>query len=154
MFLSRTFNSDIRTVTLRKMAAALASPSTSKLSVPEHVLHKNRLQEYTQRSAIPLPIYQTINEGSPHAPRFRSTVVVDGASYVSTDTFSQRKEAEQAVAKYALELISEKIKNEGCALIVEVCAVCVFVLTYIRYECPIWTSTSSFFWKFDYAIDI
>ncbi|XP_043695694.1 double-stranded RNA-binding protein 4-like [Telopea speciosissima] len=110
------------------MAAAVATPTTSKPSVPEHVSHKNRLQEYTQRSAIPLPIYQTINEGSPHAPMFRSTVLVDGAAYVSVKTFSQRKEAEQAVAKHALERILEKIKNEGCPLIVEDTIFCKSIL--------------------------
>jgi hypothetical protein len=84
-------------------------------------MHKNRLQEYTQRSGIPLPIYQTINEGSSHAPQFRSSVLIDGVSYTSPNTFSHRKAAEQDVAKLALEGISLKIKEEGCPLILEVC---------------------------------
>lgn len=85
-------------------------------------MHKNRLQEYTQRSGIPLPVYQTINEGGlPHAPKFRSKVLVDGVSYTSPNTFSHRKAAEQNVAKLALEGISLKIKEEGCPLICEVC---------------------------------
>ncbi|RVX07560.1 Double-stranded RNA-binding protein 1 [Vitis vinifera] len=84
-------------------------------------MHKNRLQEYTQRSAIPLPIYQTVNEGFQHAPKFRSTVLVDGATYTSPNTFSHRKAAEQDVARLALEFISKKIKDEGCPLIREVC---------------------------------
>lgn len=91
------------------------------VGLSECLMHKNRLQEYAQRSAIPLPIYQTVNEGSPHAPRFRSTVVIDGAIYKSVKTFSHRKAAEQDVAKYALQCISQKIKDEGCPLIVEVC---------------------------------
>ena len=86
-------------------------------------MHKNRLQEFCQRSSIPLPVYQTFNEGSLHAPRFKSTVLVDGISYVSVDTFSHRKAAEQDVAKYALECISKKLKDEGSPLIREVCCI-------------------------------
>ncbi|RVW24910.1 putative mitochondrial protein [Vitis vinifera] len=92
-----------------------------RVGLPEHLMHKNRLQEYTQRSAIPLPIYQTVNEGFQHAPKFRSTVLVDGATYTSPNTFSHRKAAEQDVARLALEFISKKIKDEGCPLIREVC---------------------------------
>ncbi|KAH7556958.1 hypothetical protein JRO89_XS11G0018200 [Xanthoceras sorbifolium] len=82
-------------------------------------MHKNRLQEYTQRSLIALPVYQTINEGFQHAPKFRSTVMVDGETYTSSNTFSHRKAAEQDVAKLALECISKKIKTEECPLIIE-----------------------------------
>ncbi|CAL5415544.1 unnamed protein product [Camellia sinensis] len=77
---------------------------------PELVMYKNRLLEYTQKSSIPLPVYETINEGGvPHEPRFRSTIRVDGASYTSHDVFSQRKAAEQDVAKVALDGITQKI---------------------------------------------
>ncbi|XP_020571921.1 double-stranded RNA-binding protein 4-like isoform X2 [Phalaenopsis equestris] len=78
-----------------------------------HHVHKNRLQEYAQRSGLPLPSYSTINEGEPHAPRFRATILLDGLQFTSPYTFSQRKEAEQDVAKIALEFISVKFKNEG-----------------------------------------
>nr|XP_010924868.1 double-stranded RNA-binding protein 4 isoform X3 [Elaeis guineensis] len=84
---------------------------------PEQFMHKNRLQEYAQRSSIPLPIYQTVNEGHPHAPQFRSTVLIDGVTFISSRTFPHRKEAEQDVAKLALEGISRKIKDEGIPLI-------------------------------------
>ncbi|XP_042502794.1 double-stranded RNA-binding protein 4-like [Macadamia integrifolia] len=110
------------------MAEASAITTIWKLGLPEHVSHKNRLQEYTQRSAIPLPVYQTLNEGSSHAPRFRATVLVDGVSYVSSETFSHRKEAEQSVAKYALERILEKIKSEGCPLLGEDTTFCKSIL--------------------------
>ncbi|KAI8001421.1 Double-stranded RNA-binding protein 1 [Camellia lanceoleosa] len=77
---------------------------------PELAMYKNRLQEYTQKSSIPLPVYKTINEGGvPHELRFRSTVWVDGASYTSNDVFSQRKAAEQDVARVALDGITQKI---------------------------------------------
>ncbi|KAF5942912.1 hypothetical protein HYC85_020554 [Camellia sinensis] len=80
------------------------------LDPPELVMYKNRLQEYTQKSSIPLPVYEAINEGGiPHEPRFRSTVRVDGASYTSHDVFSQRKAAEQDVARGALDGITQKI---------------------------------------------
>ncbi|XP_059450411.1 uncharacterized protein LOC132181282 isoform X2 [Corylus avellana] len=104
-----------------------ATPSTSS-GLPENWMHKNRLQEYTQRSVIPLPIYQTINEGSSHAPQFRSTVWIDGVSYTSPNTFSHRKAAEQDVAKLALEGISLKIKEEGCPLILEDTVFCKSIL--------------------------
>ncbi|KAF5942911.1 hypothetical protein HYC85_020553 [Camellia sinensis] len=80
------------------------------LDPPELAMYKNPLQEYTQKSSIPLPVYETIIEGGvPHEPRFRSTVRVDGASYTSHDVFSQRKAAEQDVAKVALDGITQKI---------------------------------------------
>ncbi|KAM3693899.1 hypothetical protein ACJW31_07G019500 [Castanea mollissima] len=53
-------------------STSAAQPSSSRL--PEPVMHKNRLQEYTQRLGIQMPIYQTRNEGMQHAPKFRSTV--------------------------------------------------------------------------------
>ncbi|KAK8557661.1 hypothetical protein V6N13_008033 [Hibiscus sabdariffa] len=80
-------------------------------------LHKNWLQQFAQRSSMQLPVYQTLNEGPMHAPKFRSTVLVDGVKYTSETTFSNRKAAEQDVAKHALECISKKIKDEGRSLI-------------------------------------
>ncbi|CAL5349161.1 unnamed protein product [Camellia sinensis] len=67
-------------------------------------MQMNRLQEYTKKSSIPLPVYETINEGGvPHEPRFKSNLRVDAASYTSHDLFSQRKAAEQDVAGVALD---------------------------------------------------
>jgi len=86
--------------------------SNFDLGLSEHLKHKNRLQEYTQRSGIPLPIYRTINEGSQHAPQFRSSVWIDGESYTSPHTFSHRKAAEQDIAKPELEGILLKIKED------------------------------------------
>ncbi|XP_059642708.1 double-stranded RNA-binding protein 4-like isoform X1 [Cornus florida] len=91
----------------------------SSSDLQEHSRYKNRLQEYTQKSAIQLPVYQTNNEGSQHYPRFRSTVKVDGSSYTSPSTFSHRKAAEQDVARVALEVISKKTKDAQCPLIHE-----------------------------------
>lgn len=102
-----------------------AVPSSSS-RLPEQLMYKNRLQEYAQRSAIQLPMYKTVNEGSQHAPKFRSTVVVDGQIYTSSNTFLQRKIAEQDVSKLALEHISKKIKDERCPLTPLICENTVF----------------------------
>ncbi|RYR18389.1 hypothetical protein Ahy_B03g063009 isoform C [Arachis hypogaea] len=93
------------------------SPSSSPL--PQHLRYKNRLQEFAQRSNMPLPGYQTTNEGTPHAPKFRATVWVDGISYTSQMTFSQRKAAEQDAARLALESLNEKIRDDRCPLVFE-----------------------------------
>ncbi|KAH9614961.1 hypothetical protein KSS87_014116 [Heliosperma pusillum] len=86
----------------------LVQPPTAK----EHLVYKNRLQEFAQRANLPLPAYHTVSEQEPReSPRFRSTVEVDGKKYTSLKTFATRKAAEQDVAKLALEGISKSIKN-------------------------------------------
>ncbi|KAI4307634.1 hypothetical protein L6164_030802 [Bauhinia variegata] len=111
------------------LAQVQPSPATpSSIRVTEQLMYKNRLQEYAQRSSIPLPVYQTINEGSQHAPRFRSTVVVDGISITTENTFSQRKAAEQDAARLAMESITNKIRNEGCPLIYQDTMLCKSIL--------------------------
>ncbi|KAI8534576.1 hypothetical protein RHMOL_Rhmol10G0101300 [Rhododendron molle] len=94
----------------------------------ERQLYKNRLQEYTQRLGLPFPVYQTTNEGFQHAPRFRSTVLVDGSSYTSTDTFLQRKAAEQDASRVALDELTPKMKDEGCRLICKDTVFCKSIL--------------------------
>lgn len=74
--------------------------------------YKNRLQEFTQRSNIPYPIYHTTNvEGVQHLPQYRCSVEVDGETYTTIRTCLNKKAAEQEVAKLALEGISKKIKD-------------------------------------------
>ncbi|KAK8491302.1 hypothetical protein V6N13_127918 [Hibiscus sabdariffa] len=75
--------------------------------LPEHLLHKNRLQEYAQKSGLDLPVYESSSEGFPHAPRFRATVRVNQTTYTSPQTFPHRKQAEQNVAKVALQTIKQ-----------------------------------------------
>ncbi|KAI9160167.1 hypothetical protein LWI28_005696 [Acer negundo] len=111
-----------------RASAVAASSSMVPSRLLEHLMHKNRLQEYAQRSSIALPIYQTVNEGYQHAPRFRATVLVDGETYTSSNTYSHRKAAEQDVAKLALECISKKIKDEGSPLIIEDAIYCKSIL--------------------------
>ncbi|XP_064953419.1 uncharacterized protein LOC135585032 isoform X1 [Musa acuminata AAA Group] len=94
----------------------------------EEFMHKNRLQEYTQRSSITLPLYQTINEGTPHSPEFRSTVIVDGKNFTSPCTFPTKKAAEQCAAKFALEGIRIINKNKGLSLIHNDTILCKLIL--------------------------
>uniref|UniRef100_A0A1D1ZA59 Double-stranded RNA-binding protein 4 n=1 Tax=Anthurium amnicola TaxID=1678845 RepID=A0A1D1ZA59_9ARAE len=125
----------------------MEATSSSNPRPNEKFMHKNRLQQYAQRSALQLPVYQTVNEGSSHAPRFRSTVIVDGETFRSLQTFSNRKEAEQNVAKVALEGISLKIKREGCPLIRADITFCRSILNEyavkVNLEKPIYTCTQS-----------
>ena len=53
------------------------------IGLPTSAMHKNRLQEYAQKLSIPLPVYETINKGFPHAPKFKSFVLVNGKRYLS-----------------------------------------------------------------------
>ncbi|PON77418.1 Double-stranded RNA-binding domain containing protein [Parasponia andersonii] len=110
-------------------AQPTAAPPYGSSRQPEQSMHKNRLQEFTHKSNIPLPIYQTINEGYQHLPQFRSTVLVNGARYTSPDTFSTRKAAEQSVAELALKSISkETVVDEGFPLIHEDTVFCKSIL--------------------------
>ncbi|KAI3900960.1 hypothetical protein MKW92_036068 [Papaver armeniacum] len=78
---------------------------------PEPLMYKNHLITYTQRSAIPLPVYETVNLG------YRCTVHVNGVAYTTVDTFRNPKDAEQEASKLALESIAKKIKEDSIAII-------------------------------------
>ncbi|MBA0799878.1 hypothetical protein Gohar_010363 [Gossypium harknessii] len=41
--------------------------------MPEHLLHKTRLQEYAQKSGLDLPVYDSSSEGFPRAPTFKAS---------------------------------------------------------------------------------
>lgn len=77
------------------------------LGLPEHLLHKNRLQEYAQKSGLDLPVYESSSEGFPHAPRFKASVRLNQTTYTCHFTFPHRKQAEQNVAKMALQAIKQ-----------------------------------------------
>ena len=79
--------------------------------LPEHLLYKNCLQEYAQKSGLQLPVYETSSEGFPHAPKFRASVRVNQTTYTSKLTFPHRKEVEQNVAKIALQTIKETVSS-------------------------------------------
>ncbi|KAL3343542.1 hypothetical protein AABB24_027195 [Solanum stoloniferum] len=95
---------------------------------PAQVMYKNQLQEYTQKNVKQLPIYQTVNEGFPHAPKFRAKVLVDGSEYESKSTYPTKKEAEQAVAKIAYECIHNKIDARDISLIYKEPMLCKSIL--------------------------
>ncbi|XP_049358186.1 double-stranded RNA-binding protein 4-like [Solanum verrucosum] len=97
-------------------------------NIHEEFIHKNRLQELTQRSSLGRPVYHTVNASSQHAPLFRSSVLVDGVWYTSPNTFSHVKAAEQDAAKVALIGVKEKLKHEGCPLIREDTVFCKSIL--------------------------
>ncbi|CDO98369.1 unnamed protein product [Coffea canephora] len=82
-------------------------------SKPEHDygVYKNLLQEYAQKSGLPLPLYNIENEGFPHAPKFRSSVIIDETKFTSKFTFPDRRAAEQDVAKLAYEAIVKDNKT-------------------------------------------
>lgn len=68
------------------------------------IMFKSQLQEYVQKASLPTPVYETTKEGPPHEPKFKSTVIVNGVSYVSPPSdFRNRKAAEHAAARVALE---------------------------------------------------
>ncbi|KAG5035139.1 hypothetical protein JHK87_010049 [Glycine soja] len=71
-------------------------------------------------SGIQFPVYHTINEGQDHIPKFRSTVWVAEMRYTSPSTFSQKKAAEQDVARLALEGILHRTRDEGLFLVDQV----------------------------------
>ncbi|KAK9951094.1 hypothetical protein M0R45_006554 [Rubus argutus] len=98
------------TLTLNQAPVPSTSPSSSQ-SQCDQLVYKSRLVEYTQRSRIELPVYCTVNEGLPHIPKFRSSVLVNGTTYNSPNTFSLRKAAEQDAAKIAMADIEQKINE-------------------------------------------
>ncbi|CAN6478731.1 unnamed protein product [Victoria cruziana] len=104
----------------------LSVPSSS--SAPSALIFKNRLQEYAQKLGLPLPSYQTINEGFTHAPLFKATVIVGGETYRSQHAFKHRKSAEQDVARLALESLSKKMEVEGKQMISEERLLCKSIL--------------------------
>ncbi|CAN4086656.1 unnamed protein product [Withania somnifera] len=91
-------------------------------------MYKNQLQEYTQKNIKQLPIYQTVNEGFPHAPKFRTRVLVDGSEYESKSTHPTKKQAEQAAAKIAYECIHNKRDAKDFSLIYKEPMLCKSIL--------------------------
>ncbi|KAJ8753309.1 hypothetical protein K2173_019708 [Erythroxylum novogranatense] len=100
-------------------AATPATPqpqiTSSSDQIPELFMYKAKLHEYLKKSSLPLPVYSTVDVGTTcHEPKFRASVIVDGEKFTSPNTFSRRKTAEHAVAKFALECTLKRIKEKGC----------------------------------------
>ena len=75
-------------------------------------MFKSQLQEYTQKASLPLPVYETASEGPAHDPKFKATVIVNGARYDCTSNFHSIKAAEQSAAQVALEDLLKKLGQE------------------------------------------
>ncbi|KAL3642799.1 HLA class II histocompatibility antigen, DR beta 4 chain [Castilleja foliolosa] len=77
-------------------------------------MYKNQLQQYAQKKNFALPVYTTEAEGPPHSRRFKSSVSVDGKSYETLEFFTTLKEAEQAAARVACQVLSvDAIQEDG-----------------------------------------
>ncbi|KAI3953613.1 hypothetical protein MKW92_039870 [Papaver armeniacum] len=78
--------------------------STSKefQGVSSCYVFKSRLQEYAQKNKFLAPVYETLKEGPPHEPCFRSSVIVNDFKFDSLPGFCNRKAAEQSAAEVAL----------------------------------------------------
>ncbi|KAL0374717.1 UNVERIFIED_CONTAM: Double-stranded RNA-binding protein 4 [Sesamum radiatum] len=79
-------------------------------------MYKNLLQQYAQKQNLGFPVYTSEAEGPPHARRFKSRVCLDGKSYETYDFFPTLKEAEQAAAKVACEVLSVDVVQEDAGL--------------------------------------
>ncbi|KAK6139787.1 hypothetical protein DH2020_026463 [Rehmannia glutinosa] len=76
----------------------------------------NQLQQYAQKKNFGFPVYTSEAEGPPHARRFKSRVSLDGKSYETLEFFSTLKEAEQAAAKVACQVLSVNVIQEDGGL--------------------------------------
>ncbi|KAH9298667.1 hypothetical protein KI387_030349, partial [Taxus chinensis] len=65
--------------------------------------YKNKLQECIQKLHLPLPVYESVNEGFDHLPNFKCSVTVNGVRYESTGAHKHKKEAEQSAAQAAIQ---------------------------------------------------
>lgn len=79
-------------------------------------MYKNQLQQYGQKQNIGYPVYTSEAEGPPHARRFRARVSLDGKSYETLEFFTTLREAEQAAAKVACQLLSIDVIHEASIL--------------------------------------
>jgi hypothetical protein len=82
---------------------------------------KSGLIEFALKSKMKVPEFHSRNEGQSHAPKFRSSVMVDGLVFTTEQTFSHRKVADEEVSRSALEWLINKIIPEGYSLIAKVC---------------------------------
>lgn len=64
--------------------------------------YKGMLQEYCHKEHILLPVYETLHEGMPHCPLFRTRTMVNKITYIS-DSCTSVKLATHNCAKKALE---------------------------------------------------
>jgi len=71
---------------------------------------KTRLQHYAQEHLSATPAYRDRSQGTPQAPKFHSTVLVNGKT-LGTGSGPSKKTAQQAAAAAALSALSETAKH-------------------------------------------
>jgi hypothetical protein len=74
--------------------------------------HKTHLMELIQKTHMDCPVLRTDNEGSDHAPKFRSHVYVGGKSFTCQQTFDSRRDSEHDVCRIALEFLTVEVSTE------------------------------------------
>ncbi|XP_071684590.1 uncharacterized protein [Lolium perenne] len=99
------------------LAAMVAFDHLSALPPPPpppqpetQLAYKSQLQIYTQKRHKGLPLYHTIQTGTPQASLFRSTVTVDGQTFESPQDYRTVKEAEFSAARVALMSLPQESK--------------------------------------------
>ncbi|XP_008464955.1 double-stranded RNA-binding protein 1 isoform X3 [Cucumis melo] len=85
-----------------KLEVANKSSELKESSKGMQHLYKNKLQNFSQKRSLTLPMYTCERDGPPHASRFRCKVEIDGKTYGSPEFHGTLKDAENAVAKVAL----------------------------------------------------
>ncbi|KAL3613117.1 HLA class II histocompatibility antigen, DR beta 4 chain [Castilleja foliolosa] len=78
-------------------------------------MYKNQLQQYCQKKNFDHPVYKTVAEGPPHSCRFKSSVVVRAKTYETLEFFTTLKEAEQAAARVACQMLKVDAAQEVTA---------------------------------------
>ncbi|AES99332.1 double-stranded RNA-binding motif protein [Medicago truncatula] len=96
--------------------------------LPPVPMFKNNLIQFALKSNMKHPEFFSRNEGSIQAPAYRSSVMVDGLVFTSQLTFFHRKAAEQEVARFALEYLTKKVKDEAYSIMSEAVTFCKTVL--------------------------
>ncbi|XP_045832372.1 double-stranded RNA-binding protein 8-like [Trifolium pratense] len=104
-------------------ASVLSQPSSSQTLITNNRF-KSSLIEFALKSKMKEPEFHSRNEGESHAPKYRSSVLVDGFVFTTEQTFFRRKDADQEVSRIALEQLTNKIIPEGYSLVAKSVTFC------------------------------
>ncbi|KAI7993102.1 Double-stranded RNA-binding protein 4 [Camellia lanceoleosa] len=69
-------------------------------------MYKSKLQFLCQQKSWDLPDYSVTKDGPDHIPRFKATVIVNGVPFETDDQSRTAKDAQNKVAKLALDQLS------------------------------------------------
>uniref|UniRef100_A0A7N0UWP9 DRBM domain-containing protein n=1 Tax=Kalanchoe fedtschenkoi TaxID=63787 RepID=A0A7N0UWP9_KALFE len=95
-----------------KIALFSLLPHESQEFSLDNSFFKNLLQEFTQKSGLELPTYDTTGFGVSHMPTFVSTVVVGGKTFIGEEA-KTKKLAEINAAKLAYTCLSHRSDQEA-----------------------------------------